>query len=185
MIYGQSKTNLTFTSFSDTNMTLFFGGLGDTSPIDIVDSGDISSAQGFIQIDDADVAAINLKSGTVFFAINFDASNDSSPVGEIDNESDSQPIVLDLFSFGEIGTQEINNAIYRFELEETTNNSGVFSGTIEYAITNQINVIDPDFISTIKTIDEEIKFLVSGDLLDEEGITISYSDLDETGVISK
>ena len=71
--------------------------------------------------------------------------------------------MIDLFSFGEIGTQEINNAIYRFELEETTNNSGVFSGTIEYAITNQVNVIDPNFISSIRTIDEEIKFLVSGD----------------------
>ena len=43
--------------------------------------------QGFIQIDDADVDAINLKSGTAFLVINFDASNDSSPVGKIDNES--------------------------------------------------------------------------------------------------
>ena len=49
------QNQLDVTSFSDTNMTLLFGGLGDTSSIDIVDSGDISSAQGFIQIDDADV----------------------------------------------------------------------------------------------------------------------------------
>ena len=176
------QNELDVTNFSDTNMTLLFGGLDDSSSIDIIDSGDISSAQGFVEIDDADVDSINLKSGTAFLAINFDASNDSSPVGKIDNESNSQPIVIDLFSFGEIGTEEINNAIYRFELEETSNNSGVFSGTIEYAITNQVNVVDTNFISSIRTIDEEIKFLVSGDLLDEEGITISYSDLDQTGV---
>ena len=104
-------------------------------------------------------------------------SDNSSPEGTISNESDSQPIVVDLFSFGEKGNREINNAIYRFELEETANDSGTFTGTVEYAITNQVNVIDADFISTLQTIDEDVKFLVSGDLLDEDGATISYSCL--------
>ena len=179
------QNQLGVSDFSDTTITLFFGGLTDTSPIDIIDSGDIRSAQGFIQVDDVDVDSINLKSGTVFLVINFDASDNSSPPGKISNESNSQPIVVDLFSFGEKGTtrsQEINNAIYRFELEETTNDSGTFTGTVEYAVTNQVNVIDPDFISTLQTIGEDVKFLVSGDLLDEDGITISYSDLDKVGV---
>lgn len=176
------ENQLDVSGFTDTNMTLFFGSLADPTPIDILDSGDISSGQGFKQIDDADVASINSKSGTAFLVINFDASDDSSPVGEILNEKDTQPIVIDLFSFGEKGTQEINNAIYRLELEETSNNSGIFSGTIEYAITNQVNVIDPNFISTIRPISDEIKFLVSNRLIDEKGISISYSDIEQVGV---
>jgi len=51
--------------FSDTTFTLSFGTLG-TSSIVIVDAGDISSSQGFIQIDDADVQNIVDKSGTYF-----------------------------------------------------------------------------------------------------------------------
>lgn len=176
------QNHLEIDSFSDTSMTLFFGGFDDPSPVGIVDGGDISSAQGFIKIDDRDVDSIASKSGSVFLAINFDASNNSSPEGRINDESDLQPIVVDLFSFGEMRGREINNAIYRLELEETQRNSGIFTGTIEYAVTNQVNIIDANFLSTLRTIGEEIKFLVSGDLLDEKGITISYSDLDSSGV---
>jgi len=176
------ENQLDVSDFTDTNMTLFFGSLADTSPIDILDSGDISTAQGFEQIDDSDVTSINSKSGAAFLVINFDATDDSSPEGEILNEIDTQPIVIDLFSFGVDGTQEINNSIYRFELEETSNNSGIFSGTIEYAITNQQNVIDPNFISSIRTINDEVKFLVSERLFDAQGIVISYSDIEQAGV---
>ncbi len=176
------ENQLDVSDFTDTNMTLFFGSLADSSPVDILDSGDISNAQGFIQIDDSDVTSINSKSGTAFLVINFDATDNSSPEGAILNEVDTQPIVIDLFSFGEEGTQDINNAIYRFELEETSNNSGIFSGTIEYAITNQQNVIDLNFISSIRTINDKVKFLVSDRLLDEQGITISYSDVEQVGV---
>ncbi len=176
------ENQLGVSDFSDTNMTLFFNSFADPTPVEILESGDISSAQGFKQVDDADVTAINSKSGTAFLVINFDASDDSLSEGEILNEQNTQPIVVDLFSFGEIGTQEVNNAIYRLELEETSNNSAIFSGSIEYAITNQLNVIDPNFISTIRTINDEVKFLVSDRLIDEQGIVISYSDIEQVGV---
>ena len=176
------QNQLGVSDFSDTNISLFFGSLADPTPVEILASGDISSAQGFIQIDDADVLLIQPKSGTVFFVINFDASDNSSPVGSISNEIDSQPIVIDFFSFGQIDLEEINNSIYRFELEETANNSGVFTGTFEYAFTNQVTVGDVNFISSIRTIDEDVKFLISNRLISEEGIAISYSDLDQTGV---
>jgi hypothetical protein len=45
-----------------------------------------------------------------------------------------------------------------------------------------LNILDSDFIQTIQTIDDEIKIIVTDRLIDEEGIAISYSDLDETGV---
>jgi len=172
-------------SFSDTNMTLHFGGLPGITQIQILDPGDISSAQGLIQIDKEDVVAINAfssSSSSVFLSINFDSSDDPSSAGMISNEKDSQPIVIDFFSFGQKNSQEINNAIYRFELEETSNNSGIFVGTIEYTVTNQVNIFDSNLITSLRTIDDRIKFLVNDRLIDEEGINIAYSDIAGVGV---
>ena len=167
--------------FSDTTFTLSFGTLG-TSSIVIVDAGDISSSQGFIQIDDADVQNIVDKSGIVFLVIDFDSSNDDSGKITISSETNNQPIVFDIFSFGLQNNDSINNSIYRFELEETQDNSSIFDGTFEYAVTNQLNILDPDFIQTIQTIDNEIKIIITDKLIDDEGISLSYSDLDSSGV---
>jgi len=167
--------------FSDTTFSLSFGTLG-TSPITIVDAGDISSSKGFIQIDDSDVNDIADESGTVFLVIDFDSSNNDSGVIVISSETNEQPIIFDFSSFGLKNDQSINNSIYRFELEETQDNSSTFEGTFEYAVTNQLNILDPDFIQTTRTIDDEIKIIVTDRLIDEEGVSISYSDLDETGV---
>jgi hypothetical protein len=178
------EQQLEISSFSDTNMTLHFGGLPGTTIIQILDPGDISSGRGLIQLDDADISAINLvpSSSSVFLVINFDSSDNTAPTGKISNEKDSQPIVIDFFSFGGKNNQEINNAIYRFELEETSNNSGIFVGTIEYTVTNQVNIFDSNLITSLRTIDDRIKFLVNDRLIDEEGINIAYSDIAEVGV---
>ena len=165
--------------FSDTTFTLYFGSLTGPS-ITIVDAGDISSSYGFIQIDDSDVADISDESGTVFLVIDFNSSGMLS----ISNETNDQPIVIDFFSFGLQNDESINNSIYRFELEETLDNSSTFEGTFEYAVTNQLNILDPNFIQTIKTIGDEIKIIVTNRLIDEKGIALSYSDLDEVGVIT-
>ncbi len=167
--------------FSDTSIELYFGSLGGSS-ISILDKGKISS-KGFIQIDDLDVQEISSKSGPVFVVINFDSSNDSSSVGLVSNETNKQPIVFDFFSFGLVDNNGVNNAIYRFELEETGKNSSIFKGTLEYAVTNQLNILDPSFIKTIRTIDNEIKFIVTDRLVDEKGISINYSDLANVGVV--
>ena len=164
--------------FSDASFSFYFGSLSDPTPITIVDAGDISSSQGFIQFDDLDVQAISAKTGTVFLVIDFDTSG----VLSISNENNEQPILFDLFSFGIYNNESINNSIYRFELEETKDNSSTFEGTFEYAVTNQLNILDPNFIQTAQTIDDEIKIIVTDRLIDEEGIAISYSDLDEVGV---
>ena len=175
------ERDLGVSDFSDASFSLSFGTLGASS-ITIIDAGDISSSQGFIQIDDSDVTAIASKNGNVFLVIDFDSSNDNSGVITVSNEVDDQPIVFDFFSFGLENDQSINNSIYRFELEETQDNSSTFEGTFEYAVTNQLNILDPNFIQTIQTIDDEIKIIITDRLIDEEGITISYSDLDEVGV---
>jgi hypothetical protein len=167
--------------FSDTSVELSFGSLG-SSPITIVEPGKLSST-GLILLDESDVREISSKSGTVFVVINFDSSNNDSGVGTISNEINKQPIVFDFFSFGLVNNNDVNNSIYRFELEETSDNSSKFVGTFEYAVTNQLNILDPNFIGTIRTIDDEIKFIVTNRLVDEEGISINYSDLDKVGVV--
>jgi hypothetical protein len=171
------------TSFSDTSMALHFGGLPGTT-VPIVDTGDISSGLGLVRIDDADIATISgiSSSSSVFLSIDFDSSANTASAGQINNEIFTQPIVFDLFSFGLKNTDEINNAIYRFELEETARDSGIFVGTIEYTVTNQVNIFDPDLITSLRTIDDRIKFLVNDRLIDEEGINIAYSDVADVGV---
>ena len=183
----RSFTNdLEILDFTDTSIELSFGSLG-ASPVTIVDSGDLSSAQDFVQLDDSDIQDIFDKSGTVFVVINFDSSNDDVGVGNISDEDDLQPIIFDFFSFGLdnfVDNLEIrNNAIYRFELEETSNNSATFDGTLEYAVANQLNVLDPLLIQTLRPINDDVKFFITDRLVDNEGISISYSDIDEVGIV--
>ena len=180
----RSFTNdLGISDFSDTTIELSFGSLG-TSSITIVDSGDLNSSHGLIQIDDSDIQAISTKSGTVFVVINFDSSNDSTSVGTVSSEINSQPIVFDFFSFGIVNSDDVNNSIYRFELEETSDNSSTFDGTLEYSVANELNILEPTFIQTIQTIDDHVKFIITDRLVDDEGISISYSDLDVSGVFT-
>jgi len=179
------QEQLDITSFSDTSMTLHFGALPGITQVQIIDPGDISSAKGLVQIDDADIAAISgvSSSSSVFLSVNFDSSDDTVSAGQIDNEIFTQPIVFDLFSFGiKNNDEDTNNAIYRFELEETAKNSGIFVGTIEYTVTNQVNIFDPNLITSLRTIDDRIKFLVNDRLIDEEGINIAYSDVADVGL---
>ena len=174
------QQELSVNNFADTSISLHFG-LSDPSPITIVDPGDISNAQGLVQLDDGDISALGSKSGTAFLVINFDSSNDSSSVGNIASETKTQPIVVDFFSFGLIDDQIVNNALYRFELEETSANSSTFTGTMEYTVTNQLNFFSPSLIKSLRTINDEIQFLVSERLIDEKGIAIKYSDVSTAG----
>ena len=168
--------------FSDVSFTLSFGILG-SFPITIVDAGDISSSSGLIRIDDVDVVDISDESGIIFLVIDFNSTGTGDKLS-ISNEENEQPIVFDFFSFGIVNSNDVNNSIYRFELEETSDNSSTFDGTLEYSVANQLNILDPLFIQTIQTIDDQIKFIVTDRLVDDEGIFVSYSDLDATGIFT-
>ena len=174
------ESDFGISDFSDTTFSLSFVTL-NPSQITIVDAGDISSSQGFIQIDNSDVVDIAAESGNVFLVIDFDSTG-TGDILTVSSETNEQPIVFDFFSFGLKNDQSINNSIYRFELEETQDNSSTFEGTFEYAVTNQLNILDPNFIQTTQTIGNEIKIIITDRLIDDEGVTISYSDLDEVGV---
>jgi len=176
------QLQLGINSFSDTSMTLYFGALGN-NPIQILSPNSISSGNDLVQINDATVAAINAipTSSPVFLEINFDTSGSPSNGGTISSETDTQPIVFDLFSFGNQNNQKINNAIYRAELQETSNNSNIFTGTMEYAVTNQLNQYDPNLIKSLRTFSQKIKFLVNDQLTDNKGINLTIIGVSTSG----
>ncbi len=178
------EQQLGITSFSDTNMTLHFGVLPSSTVVQILDASDISTGKGIVRIDDADVDTINAisSSSQVYLVINFDQSSDTTNTGTISGETDTQPIVFDLFSFGDRNGQRVNNAIYRAELEETSINSGVFTGAMEYVVINQLTQNDPNLITSLRLISNEIKFLVNDKLSNENAINLAYSDVAKVGV---
>ena len=118
------QNQLGITDYTDTTVSLYFG-LTDVTPITLISSSNMTGAQGFVQIPNAAVNLIAAKSGTVFLVINFDTSNNSVAQGSISSETDTQPIVFDLFSFGNKNNKDITNGIYRFELQETALNSAI------------------------------------------------------------
>ena len=100
------------------------------------------------------------------------------------------PMIVDFFSFGQMGDgvspgDRINNAIYRLELEESGDNTGVFEGTMEFVMLNQLNVRNPDTYANIDPISDGIVMIVHNDMTDEDSIRINYLDLGADGVATQ
>ena len=123
----------------------------------VVELGDITAVGGTL------VETENLR-------INFTGGTEAIAVGD--------QFYADLFTFGD----RVNNAIYRIELEETGDDTGIFEGSVEYIMLNQLNV---DVASTFTGIDatsDEIDIIVHEDLTDEDSPRINYLDLGADGV---
>ncbi len=102
------------------------------------------------------------------------------------------PMVTDFFSIGFIGdgtdnSQRINNAIYRWELEETGDNTGVFTGTSQYLMLNQLNILDPQTYTQLRTINHDVLFAAIQDMLQSEARApqATYFDFGADGVNSQ
>jgi hypothetical protein len=105
------------------------------------------------------------------------------------NVSKDSPIVADFFSVGISGdgfnsVQRTNNAIYRFELEETGDNTSTFIGTAEFTMLNQLNIFDIPLYTALRTIDDEVTFIVHDDSDDEDSPRINYADLGQDGGVT-
>ena len=90
----------------------------------------------------------------------------------------SIPYAIDIFSFG----AGVNNAIYRLELAESDSNTGVFEGTIEYKMLNQINIDIDSTYTDLSTVDSDIDIIVEQDMTDEDSPRVNYFDLGADGV---
>ena len=96
------------------------------------------------------------------------------------------PIVTDFFSFGftgdgESASERVANQIIRIEAEETADNSGIFAGSLEYAMLNQLNILN-EATYDFTTIADDPSFIVMEDLTDEDAPRVNYLDLGADGV---
>jgi hypothetical protein len=109
------------------------------------------------------------------------------------NEGTGQ-VYYDLFFFGQEGDitdssetgdlesniERVNDAFYRFELEETADNTATYTGTVEYIMINQLNVFDEDTYDKIDTNGDDIIIIVNDDSDGADAIRVSYNDIDST-----
>ncbi|HVZ62278.1 MAG TPA: hypothetical protein VG896_01170 [Candidatus Nitrosotalea sp.] len=103
--------------------------------------------------------------------------------------TNGEPVVVDFFSIGLIGdgtqnSQRINNGIYRYELEETGDNTGVFTGTNQYVMLNQLNIFDANTYTNLRPIQHDVFFPAIQDMLQSEARApqVTYLDLGQDGV---
>jgi hypothetical protein len=102
-------------------------------------------------------------------------------------DSTNKPVAIDLFSFGffndgTLKSERINNYIARIEVEETGDNTGVFEGTLEYIMLNQLNILDEGTYSGLSPIDSDVTHVVHFDLDFEDAVRVTYNDLGADGV---
>ena len=76
--------------------------------------------------------------------------------------------------------ERVNDAFYRFELEETDDNTAQYEGTVEYIMINQLNVFDEGTYNNINTSGDDIVIIVNDDMDGVDAITVSYLDIDST-----
>ena len=107
---------------------------------------------------------------------------------------DGSPLVAvgDIFSFGQdvselesAATTRHANAIYRMLLEETGDNTAMYTGSIEYTALNQLNVGNNATYLGLATIDDEITIIVPTDLTDEDAVRVDYVDTDSEGIATQ
>ena len=75
-------------------------------------------------------------------------------------ETESTTFVLEVFTFGTGPDGTVNDAIYRPLLEETSSDSGVFEGTIEYKMLNQLTIDDAATYNDVKAVDDELVIIL-------------------------
>ena len=84
---------------------------------------------------------------------------------------------LDFMAFG----PDDNHGIYRIEVEETDDNTGIFVGDVEFIMLNQ-NTIDTNQASTITATSDSITMLMTADLTGTDAPRVKYNDTDSDGV---
>ncbi len=169
-----SYINYDFTALNGTSGIFYAGSpdlsLPDESP-STVDNYSNSTHANFAFTIDAQDAADGTPSGMTYF--------DVLSFGQLKNVVDStaSPYTGDVID----NIDRVNDAFYRFLLDETDDNTAKYTGTLEYLMINQLNVFDKSkTYDTIETADDDIVIIVNDDMDGADAITVSYSDTDST-----
>ncbi len=160
-----------------------------TDTILLVDDGD---SQGLVNLEDLGV----FTPGPDFFDLDEDELIDIIIDFDTDGASTAipantvMPVVVDFFSFGfiddgEASNDRVANQIIRLELEETGDNTGLFEGSLEYTMINQLNILDDETYEDLSTIADDPSFIVIEDLTDEDSPRVNYLEIIDDGVPTK
>ncbi len=156
----------------------------ENTPIRAIKIADNVGSQGMINLNSSGIV-------TSLFGMNsVDKVGMAFTFNPINEPDTTMPIVADFMSFGyindgAISSDRINNSIYRIEAEETGDNTGVFAGTLEFLMLNQLNILDAQTYNGITTIADDPVFIVHRDLDDEAAPRVSYNDLGADGVVTQ
>ncbi len=136
-----------------------------------LNAGSIHGAN-YIHVDAADVNGCR--------TVAFDLSRPADPDA-------AYPIVVDLMSFGYTGggarsVERIADQIIRIEAEETGRNTGVFEGTVEFVMVNQLNIGQRGTFDDIIPNSDAPVFIAIEDLTGKDAPVISYLDSGADGV---
>lgn len=132
--------------------------------------------------------------GQNFEYVNADhVNNCRSVVFELsDSTTDGElyPIVVDFMSFGYTddgvqGSERIADQIIRIEAEETDDDTGVFEGSLEFVMVNQLNIGEQATYDDVTPNSDAPVFIVIEDLTDEDAPRVSYLDVGADGVATQ
>ena len=146
---------------------------------------DRSDSQSYQRLTDAEVRGIHNIACNDSASISLMFDLDGSEV-----EAGMYAVVADFMSFGYTddgrqGSERVANQIIRIEVEETDDDSGVFEGSLEYVMVNQLNIEDSEIFDELEVISDAATFIVIEDLTDEDSPRVSYSDLGSDGVVTQ
>ena len=159
----------------------------DRKPIALFD---ISGPSGLVQIPDDFVSAVYDSVITGRLQIVMRVS------GMDINAHTPYPVVADLLSFGFKGNSDGNsntfaatttnheiiaNQIVRLELEESTDNQGTFTGTVNYVTVNPLTIHDEDIRATLSVASNDATIVIVEDL-EEDGNTSISNDPPQLGI---
>ena len=155
-----------------------------TTDVELASGAD---AQGLIVLDSSKTSIPGLfdlsEERDVDLIFEFDTNDTSSNIipGTV------MPVVVDFFSFGffndgTAATDRVANQIIRLELEETEANTGVFAGSLEYTVINQLNILDEETYEDLSTIADDPTFIVIEDLTDDDAPRVNYLEIIDDGV---
>jgi len=168
--YVFTYVNYDFTSLTDKRITIAIANSTGHPLHDLVKD---ASPSGFIRLDTQSLLPTNIGGDLKIQVIGSSAFT----------AQEKAPMVLDILRFGVDGDKRYNDAIYRMLPEETTKSSGVFQGSLEYVMLNQINVGQAATYAKITTLDQDLVIIAHEDLTDEDDVRVNYLDLEGTGTI--
>ncbi len=143
------------------------------SVTDGVDSVEISSSNvGYVKLTPAMKTSIDTLSAEATLTVTVEFTSTTL--------HDDYPLVMDFVRYG--GDQgRINDAIYRYEAEESSDASGIFTGTVEYIMLNQINLFNAATFDNLETIGDQLTIIVHEDLTEEDALELIYFDVNRQG----